>query len=133
MNIEISQEQKESLAKKISLCVDFLKSVVQPHLTSKDNVTVSMGSVLDLCLTSKEIYVKQTRIYNLVVEFPVRTLYYLEQDKKTAKKYICEAAPELAIEFLKNWDIAKEKLMKEVNAKKEEVNKLNNIIDNFKL
>lgn len=133
MRVEISQEQKESLAGKIDLCVEFLKSTIQPHLTSKDNISVSMGPVLDLYLTRNSLYVKQTRFYNFGFDFPVSTVFYLERDKKTARKYICEAAPDLAVEFLKNWDKAKSQLMNEVNEKNEEVDKLNSFIDNFEL
>lgn len=133
MNVEISKEQKEALAEKVSLCVEFLKREIQPHLTSKDNIEISMGDILDLCLTSKEIYVRSTRMFYVGIDIPVRKVLYLEKDRKTAKKYLCDVYPELAVDFLKNWDKAKEQLLRDVADKEKRVNEFNSFVDNFKL
>lgn len=133
MKMEISQAQKDSMGQKLGLCVEFLKREIQPHLIDNDIVTVSMGELMDLCLTRNDIYVKLTRWVSFGVDVPLSKRLYLEKSRKNAKKYICDAEPDLAVEFLQRWSSAKESLLKEVNAKNDEVNKLNNIIDGFKL
>lgn len=133
MNVEISKEQKAALAEKISMCVEYLKAEIQPHLTSRDKLSANMGEELDLYLTSKEIFVKHTRYYSIGIDFPVSKVLYLEKDRKTANRYICDVEPELAVAFLENWDKAKQSLLQEVADKDAEVNKLTNFIDSFKL
>lgn len=135
MKVEISKEQKEALGKKIALCVDFLKKEVQPHLIPSDKIEIGMGDVLDLYITSKSIYVTKTRVINLfIIDFPIRRTLFLEKnDRKQAKKYICDVFPELAVDFLKNWEKAKIKLMKDVFDKTEEIKKLDQFVDSFKL
>ena len=133
MKMEISQTQKENMGEKLKLCIEFLKQEIQPHLINSDTVVVAMGESMDLCLTHNDIYVKYTRWMSMGVDIPVSKKLYLEKDRKTVKKYMCDVAPELAVEFLQRWGAAKEFLLKEVKAKNEEVTKLNNIIDGFKL
>ena len=137
MNIEFSKEQKEALAKKVDLCVEFLKIDVQPYLGSKDNIVLNMGDLFDLCLTKTSMYVKQTRVWDLnFIEIPLNKIFYLEKDRqstKKAKQYICTAAPALAVEFLKRWEKAKYELLDKVNQKNAEVMKLDKLIDDFKV
>lgn len=133
MKTEISQAQKESMGQKLSLCLEFLKQEIQPHLIDDDQIEVAMGDSMDLCLTRDAIFVKYTRWVSLGFDVPISKNLYLEKDRKTAKKYICDVEPELAVEFLQRWASAKESLLKEVKAKNEEIDMLNNIIDSFKL
>ena len=147
MNIEISKEQKASLAEKMALCVEFLKKEVQPHLTSTDKVVLSacnsfsFGKELELHITSKTLSIIEINSRVIGFDFfsfdmPSKHKYTLEKknsNSKNNKQYICEAYPEAAIEFLKNWDNIKNNLMTEVNLKKQEVDKINNFIDNFEI
>lgn len=134
MKVEISKAQKEALGNKIDLCVAFLKKEVQPHLVPTDKLVIAMGEVLDLCITSKEIYVIKTRAVSCIATFYVRSSLLLERPgRKNSKKYICEDYPELAVEFLKHWDKAKQVLSKEVQAKEKEVSDLDNFVDSFRL
>lgn len=133
MKVEISKAQKEVLGEKIWLCVEFIKREIQPHLISNDKLVVSMGEELDLHITSKQLYVKYTRLLNLGVAIPISKVLLLERDRKNTKKYICDAEPELAVAFLQQWENAKSYLLHEVYDKNQAVDKLNNFIDNFKL
>lgn len=133
MNIEISKEQKEGLTQHLNLCVEFMKKEIQPYLTSTDNIVISVGEYLDLCLTCKKMYIKETRFWDLnFVEIPVYKTYYLERNNKSVKKYVCVAAPEIALEFLKQWDKIKYTLQEKKIQKTTEINNLNDFIDNFK-
>lgn len=135
MVIEFSNEQKANLAAKVALCVEFLKQEVQPHLISTDKVSVSVGPNLELIITSKELYVKEARVVLLVLFEPTftRTIYLEKYEKTKKKKFICDDFPELAVEFLKNWEKAKAYLMKEVAKKVKKVDELNSFIDGFQL
>lgn len=134
MKVEISKEQKAALGNKISLCVEFLKQEVQPHLISSDKVIVPMGEILDLCITSKKIYVVKTRILSLFTDIYLRQTLTLEKkDRKDSKKYICDRYPELAVDFLKHWEEAKNRLIKEVIDKNKKINDLNSFVDQFVL
>lgn len=132
MNIDISREQKEALAQKVEICVEFIKNDVQPYLTSKDNLVISIADFLDFCLTNKEFYIRQTRVIDLsFFDMPLKKIFYLEKNSKTIKKYICTATPELAIEFLKQWGNIKRKLKETVINNTSENDTLNNFIDTF--
>ena len=134
MNVEISKAQKEQIASKINMCVSFLKDEVQPHLTSKDNICINMCEELDLHITNKDLYVKHIRWVNLGIDFSIsKTLYLEKSDRKKAKMYICEAFPEMAIKFLEYWEKAKNQLLKEIAEKNEEIKKIDNFIDSFRL
>lgn len=136
MVVEISKAQKEVLSEKIKLCVDFLKNEVQHHLVSTDKISVSVGVDIDLFITSKDLYVVETRLVPILFMEPsfTRTMYLEKPEKKSKKKkYICEDYPELAVEFLKNWEKAKAFLMEEVAKKVKKVDDLNSFIDNFQL
>lgn len=134
MKVEISRAQKEALGEKIALCVDFLKTEVQPHLVKSDKLTIPMSDILDLCITSKDIYVVRTRVISFFIEFCFKTTLQLEkQPRNKAKKYICEKCPELAVEFLKYWDKAKSALVDDVIAKEKQVQALDSIIRGFRL
>lgn len=134
MNIEISREQKEALSEKIGMCLEFLKTNVQPYLSSTDNVVINMNEFLDLCITRKKICARETHIINLYfVEIPLHKNYYLEKAKKNAKKYICYAAPRLALDFMHQWEKTKQTLLKQVAEKNEEVSKMNNFINDFEI
>lgn len=134
MKVEISKEQKEALGQKIAMCVDFLKSEVQVHMVKSDTIIVSMGDFLDLYISCNKIYVTETKVLNLGFDFYRKRTYYLEKlDPKKAKRYICDAAPELAVDFLKNWEPAKNALIAQVSDKKKKVNALNEFVDGFQL
>lgn len=135
MVVEITKEQKTQLAEKIGLCVDFLKKEVQPHLVPTDTVSVVVSDELELFITSKKLYVKVADPLSLgFVEIPVSRIVYLEkQEKSKKKKYICEFFPELAVEFLKNWNKTKDRLINEIATKVKKEEDLNNFIDSFKL
>ena len=137
MNIEFSQEQKEAIAEKMELCASFLKTDIQPYLTSNDNLVVDMGEFIELCVTKNSMYVKQTRVLDLrFFEVPLNKVFYLEKNRKSVKKskhYICFAAPALAVEFLQQWEKTKNFLQEKVDKKNEEVKKLDSFIDNFKI
>lgn len=134
MKVEISKSQKDALGKKIDLCVNFLKSEVQPHIVKSDTIIINMSDSLDLFITSSKIYVTETKLVVPAVNFSrKRTLLLEKQDRKQAKSYICEVAPELAVEFLKNWETARNQLEEQVDAKTKQVDELNQFVDDFKL
>lgn len=135
MVVEISKEQKEMLSQKIALCVEFIKNEVQPHMVSKDKITFAMNPLLELIITSKDIYVNNSRVVSFLFWEPCFSkLFYLEkQERSKKKKYICEESPELAVEFLRCWGKAKEFLSNEVSVKITKVDSLNSFIDDFKL
>lgn len=137
MRIEISKEQKANIAAKMSLCVEFLKTGVQSHLTAKDKVVVPANSSLELHITSDTLFIKLYASRSLgPIDIPFQQTYTLEKEKtrsKADKHYICEANPEAAIEFLKSWDNVKKALMDEVAEKIKTVDKINNFINDFKL
>lgn len=137
MKIEISKEQKNNIAEKMTLCVDFLQNDVQPHLTSKDKVIVPVDNTLELHITHKTLFIKQYSVLRAgPLEVPCQHTYTLEKELNKAKqdkRYICEARPEAAIEFLKNWDSVKNTLMRDVAAKIKKVDEINSFIDNFHL
>ena len=134
MKVEISKEQKEALSQKISMCVEFLKKEIQPHLISKDKVVVEINENLELIITNKEIYVKNIQLLDF--RFFVLSLsntFYLEKDRQKVKKYICFVKPDLAVVFLQHWEKTKKHLIDQVFEKNMEVSKLNSFIDNFHL
>lgn len=134
MEVEISKDQKEALSRKIRMCVDFLKSEIQPHLISSDRVVIPMGEVLDLCISRQEIYVTKTRVICFIIDWEFKRVLYLEKlDRKMAKKYICDAYPELAVDFLKHWENAKLNLLNQVCEKNKKIDALNTFVDNFRL
>lgn len=134
MKVEISKEQKLVLGEKINLCVDFLKKQIQPHLVVKDCIVIPMGDILDLYISQKEIFVIKTQVISLGVDFFLKKKLFLEKPgRKKAKKYICEACPELAVDFLKHWEEAKLELMSQVNDKNKKINDFNNFVDGFRL
>lgn len=134
MKVEISKEQREVLGQKIALCVDFLKKQIQPHLADKDSVVVEMGEVLDLHISKEEIYLTQTKVINLGFELYSKSKIFLEKtDRKKAKKYICDVYPEMAVEFLKNWEETKRKLMIQVNEKNKKLDDISRFVDSFRL
>lgn len=144
MNIEISKEQKANLSIKMSLCVDFLKKEIQPHLTRKDRVVVPAGdSGLELCITSSLIYINHCGARSLLpdsisfnLDIPFQKKYSVVKSKNRNKKdknYICEACPEAAIEFLSHWDKIKTTLLTDVAEKNKKVGAINDFIDNFRL
>ena len=134
MKVEISKEQKAALGTKVSLCADFLKNEIQPHIVKGDVIAVSMGDYLDLYISHDKIHVKETKIYSFGIDIPLKRLFFLEKsDRKQAKKYICDAAPELAVEFLKNWENAKTALKKQVSDKMSKVDELDRFVEGFKL
>lgn len=134
MNIDISKEQKAALSQKVSLCVEYLKKEIQPNLASKDKIILSINDDLDLYLTNKKFYIKQTHILDFnIISFPLYKRFLLEKTSKTSKKFICTAAPEFALEFLKQWDKMKYRLQEKVIANTAETDQLNDFIDNFKL
>lgn len=135
MTIEISKEQKEVIAGKIAMCLDFLKSEVQPHLIHKDKIVVDAGDTLELHITDTDICVKEVRVVSFGVDVTLKKTFTLEKDKRNSKKnknYICESHPEAAIDFLKHWESVKATLMVEVAEKNKEVDKINDFIENFK-
>lgn len=132
MKIEISKEQKEALGEKIGLCVAFLKNEVQPHIVKSDSLEVAMGDVLDLHITSSKIYVTEAKTIIPGIDFYTKRTLLLENlGRKESKKYICEVAPELAVEFLKNWEKAKSFLSSQVSDKKKQVDKLDQFVNDF--
>lgn len=134
MEVEISKEQRQALGEKVGLCVAFLKEVIQPHLIKRDKIVIPMGEVLDLCITSKELYVTRTWVVNLFIDFYFRKVLYLEKiDRKKAKKYICEAYPELAVDFLKHWDKAKQELLEQLTVRNKQIEDLDNFVSSFRL
>ena len=134
MKVEISKEQKEALGEKIGLCLAFLKEEIQPHIVKADSIEVAMGDVLDLHITNSKIYVTEAKnILPFVDFYKKRTLLLENLGRKDSKKYICEAAPELAVEFLKNWEKAKTFLSSQVSNKKKQVDDLNRFVEDFKL
>lgn len=134
MKVEISKEQKEALSKKIALCVDFLKLEVQPHMVNSDLITISMGEVMELCVTSKEVYIINLKPINIGIELCYKRKLSLDKHgSKKAKKYICDVCPELAVEFLRNWEKVRDKLMSEVIEKEKKVKDLNSFVDSFQL
>ena len=134
MKVEISKKQKEALGEKIGLCVDYLKKEVQPHIVKSDSIAVAMGEVLDLHITSSKIYVTAAKAVVPGIDFYTKRTLLLENlGRKDAKKYICEAAPELAVEFLKNWEKAKISLTAQIDDKNTQVNKLDQLVNDFKI
>lgn len=134
MKVEISKAQRELLGTKVSLCLNFLKEQIQPHLVSKDRLVIPMGEVLDLCITEAEIYIIRTRVVSLGVDVFLKSRLYLDKsNRKKAKKYICEACPELAVEFLKHWDSAKRELMGQVNEKNKQIADFHSFVNGFQL
>lgn len=132
MNIDISREQKEALTQKVALCAEYIKNEVQPNLASKDNIVINIDEFLDLYLTNKKCYIKQIRIIDFnFFELPLQKVFYLEKISKKVKKYICTSAPELAVEFLKQWDKIKYKLQEKVIKNTSESKQLNDFIDTF--
>lgn len=143
MNIEISKEQKANLSQKMSLCVDFLKKEIQPHLIRKDKIVLPAGDTgLELCITSSHIYINHCGAHSLLpdsvslsIDIPFQRKYSVEsrnKHNKRDKNYICEACPEAAIEFLSYWVKIKATLLAEVAEKNKEVSKINNFIDDFR-
>lgn len=134
MKVEISKEQKEALGEKIGLCVAFLKNEVQPHIVKTDAIEVAMGDVLDLHITSSKIFVTEAKAVIPGIDFYTKRTLLLENlGRKDAKKYICEAAPVLAVEFLKNWEKAKIFLNSQLSNKKKQVEDLNRFVEDFRL
>lgn len=138
MIVEISNEQKVEIAEKIALCVEFLKHEVQPHLVVSDKISVTVTPDLDLFITHKDLYVKETCVLCLPFWEPcyTRTLYLEKPERKSrkkSKKFICDNYPEQAVEFLKGWEKAKLHLLEEVSDKIKRVDILNNFINDFKL
>lgn len=135
MVVEITKEQKTQLAEKTELCVDYLKKEVQPHLVPTDTLSVAVSADLELFITSKNLFVKAAAPISLGFwEIPFSRVVYLEkQTKSKKKKYICEFFPELAVEFLKNWDKTKDRLINEIATKVKKEEDLNSFIDSFKL
>ena len=134
MKVEISKTQKEALSQKVDLCVNFIKTEVQPHLVRADKLTIPMGEVLDLCITSKEIYAVRTRVVSVFIDLYFKTVLKLEkQPNKKVNKYICEGYPELAVEFLKHWDKAKAVLIDEVLDKNKKISDFDKFVDSFQL
>lgn len=134
MKVEISKEQQEALGQKIAMCLDFLRKNIQPHLVVSDTVVKPMGDVLDLWITPKEIYVTRTRVVNMVFDFEVKKKLLLEKtSRKMSKYYICEAFPELAVEFLQHWERVKADLLLEVGEKNAKIDKLDKFVNDFKL
>lgn len=150
MKIKINKEQILNIAEKMLLCVDFLKKEVQPHLIKNDKIVVPVGNEgelelrgdLELHITRKKLYILHIIYYSIGPEswgfaIPQTKPYTLEKNKKCNNKkdsqYICEGFPEAAIEFFKHWDSIKEYLLQEVATKNQEVAKINNVIDNFRL
>lgn len=134
MKVEISKDQRELLGAKVSLCLNFLKEQIQPHLVSKDRIVIPMGEVLDLCITKEECFVIRTRVISLGIDVFLRTKLYLDKaNRKKAKKYICDACPELAVEFLKYWNDAKRELMEQVNEKNKQIADFHSFVNGFQL
>lgn len=132
MKVEISKEQKDALGEKIGLCVDYLKKEIQPHIVKSDSIEVAMGEVLDLHITSTRLYVTESRpIISSIGIYSKRTLLLENLGRKESKKYICEAAPEMAVEFLKNWEKAKSFLSSQVSNKKKEMDALDQLVNDF--
>ena len=134
MEVEITREQKDALAKKIGLCVDFLKTEVQPHLIPSDKLKIEMSEILDLYITRSELYVVRNRTVNFLTDINLKSNFYLEKlDRKKSKQFICDACPELAVDFLKHWPVAKNRLIDEVVAKNKKISELNDFVDNFEI
>lgn len=134
MKVEISKEQKEALGKKIDLCVDFLKKEVQPHVVKSDILEVFVQEELFLFVTSSKIYATASVPVIPGVDLCLKKVLLLENPgRKQAKKYICEANPELAVVFLKNWERVKSQLIAQVAEKTKKVDELNQFVDNFEL
>ena len=135
MVVEISKEQKAALAEKVALCVDFIKDTVQPHLVDGDTISVVMSDNLELLVSNKAMSVciyKRKDLYVTVLSFK-KTACLVESDKTKKKKFLCEDYPELAVEFLKNWEKAKTYLEKQVADKNKKVDELNDFVTSFKL
>lgn len=134
MNVEITSEQKKIISDKIAMCVDFLKSIVQPHIIKDDKVVVRLDENLDLVVTPEEIYVRETRIISFIIEIERYCSYNLEKsNNKKSKKYICDTNPDLAVVFLQNWEKAKNALLDEVDTKNQQIDVLDDFINNFRL
>lgn len=133
MKVEISKSQKEALGEKLTLCVSFIKSKVQPHIIKGDTIIVNMGDMLDLCITDTKLYVYEPKTIIPGLDLYAKKVMYLEKDRKHARKYICDACPELAVEFLKNWDKAKAELVRQVKDKTNKVDELNEFVDSFEI
>ena len=134
MKVEISKEQRVVLGEKLSLCVDFLKTQIQPHLIDKDCILIPMGDVLDLYISKREIYAIKTDIIAPGVNIFLKKKLLLERpSREKAKKYICESNPELAVDFLKHWEEVKLELMSQVNDKNKKISDFNSFVDGFKL
>ncbi len=135
MVVEISKEQKAALAEKVALCVDFIKETVQPHLVDGDTVSVVLSDNLELLVSNKSLSVciyKRKDLYITVLS--LKKMACLEETGKSRKKkFLCEDYPELAVEFLKNWEKAKTYLEKQVADKNKKVDELNNFVTSFKL
>ena len=136
MNIDITKNQQEIIAANVDLCMNFIKNDIQPHLTSSDRISVDVCDDLLLCLTNNSAHIVKTVTHTLFLDFSFKTkqTFILEKGtSKKEKKYLCEKSPELAYEFLQNWQSVKEDLLAEVNTKKEEVGELNDFIGSFKV
>lgn len=134
MKVEISKAQKEALGQKINLCVTFLKNEVQPHIVKSDTIVVNMSDYLDLYITNSRIYVTETKPLIPGIDLYRKRVLFLERPvRKNASKYICEACPDRALEFLKNWDRAKATLSQQVEEKKKQVEDFNRFVDDFQL
>lgn len=134
MNVEINKEQRELISSKISLCLEFLKREVQPHIIDRDNVCVPIVDGLDLLISNSEVYIRKTSVKYLVIEIETSKKYYLERFvNNKSKKYICDEVPEMAVVFLQNWDNVKKSLLDQVYAKNKVEEDLNNFVNNFHL
>lgn len=134
MNVEINKEQRELISSKISLCLEFLKREVQPHIIDGDNVCVPIVDGLDLLISNSEVYIRKTSVKYLVIEIETSKKYYLERfANNKSKKYICDEVPEMAVVFLQNWDNVKKSLLDQVYAKNKVEEDLNNFVNNFHL
>ena len=134
MKVEISKEQRDALGKKIELCVDFLRKEVQPHIVRNDKIEVAMSSTMDLLLTDSRIYVTESVPIVPGLDFCRKKVWLLENPgRKKDKQYICEANPDLAVEFLKCWKAAKAELEKQISTKNKQVDELNQFVEEFHL
>ena len=135
MVVEISKEQKALLAEKVALCVAFIKDTVQPHLVDGDTVSVVISDSLELLVSNKSVSVciySRMDLYLTVLTF--KKMACLVESEKTKKmRFLCEDYPELAVEFLKNWEKTKAYLEKQVADKNKKVDDLNNFVSTFRL
>lgn len=135
MVVEISKEQKAALAEKVALCVAFIQDTVQPHLVDGDTVSVVVSDTLELLISNKSMSVciyNRMDLYVTVLTLK-KTACLVEAEKTKKKKFLCEDYPELAVEFLKNWEKTKAYLEKQVADKNKKVDDLNNFVTSFQL